>query len=285
MATQLKFPFSVPRRIELEFRRAMQKLLLVDFPPDATAEQIRDKVLAFTAKTNYLEKIGDFLARRMVTQLRVHNARSWREAARKSSRGREIYLALQEELRGPVGIRVQQIIGENAKLISSVPSKVAESLVTEIANYEQQGLRPETIAKHLRARVPQLTRSRVALIARTETGKAASAITEARSLDIGIPAYLWDTSQDQRVRKSHQLMQDVIVFWNDPPAPEQLAHLDSEGHYHAGNIYNCRCGALPIVSIEALAWPHRMYAAGQIRTVTLAYFRRLFEEQIGKIAA
>jgi SPP1 gp7 family putative phage head morphogenesis protein len=255
-----KSSFTPPRRIEVTYRHAIARL--------ATR-------YLQTPDSSIFQELAEALAGRMITQVSVSNARSWREAAAKASRGREIYQALQREMQTGIGHRVQELVSQNAQYITSIPAKVREHVNNEIAEMQRQGLRPETIEEHIRKRIPQLTVSRAALLARTECGKANEALTRARSEDLNIPAYLWETSQDQRVRSSHRLMQGVIVFWDDPPSPELLAHETSEGHYHAGNIYNCRCTALPLLNTAMVSWPHRCYRDGRIRYMTLVEFRKL----------
>jgi SPP1 gp7 family putative phage head morphogenesis protein len=272
--------FRPAQRIEVEFRRSIQRLLLqyLHIPENATIETILEKINSLAADSPLLEKLGTLLSSRMVSQVNTANYRSWREAAAESSRGREIFTALQAELRNtPVGAKVRELVRLNAGLISSIPVKIRESVNLEVAGFQREGLRAEEIVKHLRARVPELTRSRAALIARTETGKAAEALTQVRATQLGIPAYVWETAKDQRVRKSHKLMHGVIVFWDDMPSPELLAHEESEGHYNAGGIYNCRCTALPILRPEFLSWPHRVYRFGKITSMSLKQFRGLYE--------
>jgi len=270
--------FRPPNRLEDTFRRSIQRVLLqyLKLPANATVEQILDKIDTLSRNEPLLARIGKVLAGQMVSQVNRSNMQGWREAAMESSRGRQIYEALRQEiLYTPIGEQVRELVAQNAELISSIPSKVRESVNLEIAGLQREGLRPEAIARFLMQRVPQLTRSRAALIARTETGKAAEALTRARSEELGIPGYLWQTAEDQRVRRSHRIMDDVIVFWNDPPAPERLVGLESEGNYHAGGIYNCRCTAIPILRPEALKWPHRCYANGRIRSITLKQYREI----------
>ena len=209
----------------------------------------------------------------MVGQVRAVNARSWREAARKAGRGREIYSALQKELQGPIGTRVQELIRENAQLISSIPTSLRESVVREIAGLEQQGLRADVVAEYIRRRVPQLAGSRAALIARTETSKAVAALTQARSEDLGIGWYQWRTAKDQRVRPSHKIMEKVLVRWNDPPSPEELDGIASNlGKYHAGGCPNCRCVSLPLVTIKVIEFPARVYHDDRIERMSRARF-------------
>lgn len=258
-------------RIITEFRRSILRSLGIS--PHQTPLEVLRAFAEISTNTTVLEDIAARLASHMVTQVRTSNARSWREAARKASRGREIYEALQREMRFGIGDKVNDLIAENAKLISSIPSKVRSEVNNEIADMQLQGLRPETIREHLRVRIPQLTRHRAALIARTEVGKAAMAITQVRSENLGIEWYQWATSEDQRVRPSHRKLDKVLVAWNDPPAPEALDGIRSNlGHYNAGNAPNCRCDAYPIVSLDTITWPARVYSGGSIRRMTRGQF-------------
>lgn len=58
-----------------------------------------------------------------------------------------------------------------------------------------------------------------------------------------------------RVRKSHRIMEGVLVNWNMPPSPERLAGEKDVGNYHAGNIWNCRCYPEPLISVDDIRWP------------------------------
>lgn len=263
--------FVPPRRVEIDFRRAIEKLLLkqLDIPPGSTIGEILERISEVIRHETSFEKLGLLFSRKMVSEVQVSNAKSWREAARKAGRGREIYAALQEEMEGNVGKRLRELVNENAQLISSIPAEIRESINREVAGLEQQGLRPNTIAEHLRRRVPELTRARAALIARTETSKAATALTQARSEDLGIECYQWKTAKDQRVRPAHRLLENVLVRWDDPPSPEALAHIESSlGHYNAGAAPNCRCVALPVVNLTLIQWPARVYDHGRIIRMT-----------------
>jgi len=216
------------------------------------------------------------IASRMILRVVQVNARSWREAARRTMQGRKIYEALLGDLRGPVGRGVEQIIAQNAQLISSIPDKLRVETSRYALEQYARGTRSEEVAKQVKRRFPQLAKARVDLIARTEVSKASTAITKARSEDIGISIYQWSTSEDARVRLSHRLMDKVIVYWSDAPSPEALVgEKSSLGHYHAGDCPNCRCTPLPVVDLREIAWPARMYAGGRIQRVTLAQFKRL----------
>jgi SPP1 gp7 family putative phage head morphogenesis protein len=266
------------RRIEQEYRSLILRLLdqYLSLPEAATLGEIVAALADWARVSALLERAATGIAARMVTQVKARNARSWREAARKGGRGPEVYAALRREMETEVGDRVQELVRANAALISSIPEEIREQANLEISRMEEEGLRPEEIAGYLQARVPELTRSRAQLIARTETGKSVTALTRARSEELGIDWFEWATSRDERVRPSHRKMQGVLASWNDLPSPERLIGEKSVGTYGPGEIWNCRCSAWPILRLSNLSWPKKVYADGRIRSMTRAAFARRF---------
>lgn len=269
--------FAPPRRVELDYKRAIDRLLMkyLHFSPTASLTDILQRMSHLSENSSFIQESATAIARGMVLQIKNYNAKSWRDAAQKIDRGREIYEALQQEMNGPVGHHVNLIVAENAKLITSVPADITESLTKEIARLQLQGLRPEAIAARIQKRIPHLTKNRVALIARTESSKASTALSESRSASLGIKYYEWSTSEDMRVRTSHRNMDHVLVPWAEPPSPESLVHEKSTlGHYHAGGCPNCRCDCLPIISLDEVKFPARVYSHGRIQRMTLSQFKK-----------
>jgi SPP1 gp7 family putative phage head morphogenesis protein len=216
------------------------------------------------------------VANAMVGELAKVNARSWREAAFKSQNGRKIYKALQEEIkRTHLQSYLDAIAERNASLIRSLPSKIALQVTEHAQTLFQEGKRPEEIQRELRLVAPRMTKAHARLIARTEISRSETDLTRARSENIDIPAYAWQSSEDQRVRPSHRKMDKVIVFWNDPPSPEELIGEKSVGRYHCGQIWNCRCLSLPVVALDEISWPARVYRSGSITRYTRAKFAAL----------
>lgn len=213
----------------------------------------------------------------MITMLNQDQYKNWKVAAQATSKGKPIYSSLLMETKKytPVGGMYRQLIDQNATLIKTLPYDIAQSVTRKTSKLAIEGKRPEEIAKIIQKDFPKSTKAKANLIARTEVSKASTALTEARSKNIGIKWYVWRTSEDARVRKSHRNMDDVIVGWNDPPSPEQLVKEESAGKYHAGNIYNCRCYPEPIVDLGLIKWPHKVYIHGQIKMMTRAQFEAI----------
>lgn len=264
------------RRIEYNYFEALQRTLdfLLRVSP-ATPMEIVDRLRRLLVSPEF-HRYAEETAHRMVTHLFTNSGRTWREAAREGGRGRIIYQALKNELAGPMGGEVSLQVARNAELIRTVPQSIARQLTRIIADQTFQGLRSEEIMANLLELFPDLVASRVSTIARTETSKTNTALTRARAEKIGLPWYDWETSRDRRVRSSHQHMQGILVSWNDPPSPEALIHLKNPpAPYHAGEIYNCRCYPAPIIDLDRVDWPHKVYSHNKIRSMTRAAFLRM----------
>lgn len=236
----------------------------------------------------YVQRMNDFqnsyqyekyimsAVRRMVTPLSDVNARTWREAARKSSRGRFLYSLLVDELQQGKEVLINDQLIENTAFIRTLPNDVAEKVVKNIAEEVLKGKRARSIEKVIREETDKHSRASARLIARTEVAKTQSALTRARAQSLDMQWYVWRTALDgNRVRASHRLMEGVLVNWNDPPAPEELASEKSAGHYHAGNIYNCRCYSEILLDVDDVKWNHKVYRNGQIKTMSKSEFLKI----------
>lgn len=273
----------VTKRLELEYEQAIRQIVAKVMPPKGSTPNLQKWLDSIFEKTKSPEihRLTNRLAARMVRWVNVGNAKTWREAAARSQRSRMLYRLLQKEMAGPVGKTVRQLVAENAVLIRSIPLDAATITTREILALQQKGARPETIARALRLKLPQHTAARIRLISRTETMKASAALTEARATHLGVRAYIWRTSHDSRVRHSHAGMEDVIVLYSRPPAPEKLFPMRTKrgrpvrstlGAYHAGNAPNDRCTQLPILSPNDVSWPHRVFDGTRVRQMTKAEF-------------
>lgn len=214
--------------------------------------------------------------KRMVTPIADINAKTWREAARKSTRGRFLYDLLMEELQQGKDILINDQLLENVALIKTLPNDVAEKVVKDIADEALKGKRARSIEKIIKQETDKHSRASARLIARTEVAKTQSALTRVRAQSLDMQWYVWRTALDgNRVRPSHRLMEGVLVNWNDPPSPEALAGEKSVGNYHAGNIWNCRCFSEVLVDIDDVKWPHKVYRNGQIQMMSKREFMEL----------
>lgn len=144
---------------------------------------------------------------------------------------------------------MRKIIEHNFLLIKSIPQyvlkvfeyKAISVLIDEVANGKlTRGSFKRELDTH--------GSKNAKLIARTETSKLQSAITEQRAVNIGSVAYEWVASNDRRTRQSHKEMDGVIVLWR----PDAEKPLRDKMRGNAGEFPNCRCYPAPILDITDL---------------------------------
>lgn len=270
--------WKITQQVMLKYQTSLNKIVrhIKDVTRNLKTEEEIRKTLQELAYSKDYQEIAYIIAKRFVTSANMVNARTWREAARKSSKSRRIYEALMKSLDHNIGITVSQQIENNAYLIKTLPLNISKEITKYVGTKAFSGIRSSDIAKMLTFKVGEYSSANVNTIARTESSKAMEALTEARSRDIGVKMYYWRTANDGlRVRESHRHMKDVIVFWDDPPAPEELIGEKSAGHYHAGRIYNCRCFARPIIDLDTIEFPCKVYRNGQIVTMNKSQFMKI----------
>lgn len=214
--------------------------------------------------------------RRMVTPIAIQNMKTWRKAAKKSTKNPYLYKLLMREINNGLKNDINIQIEENANLIKTLPTDVAKKVTKDIEEMALKGMRASEIAKVIREQTDKHSRASAKLIARTEVSKTTTALTKARCDNLDLHWYVWRTAEDgDRVRKSHRIMEGVLVNWNEPPSPEALAGEKSVGNYHAGNIWNCRCYPEPLIEIDDISWPHKVYTNGKIQTMGKMQFEQI----------
>lgn len=186
----------------------------------------------------YAEMINPWaraVSARMIADVNQRDENAWAEA------GEDIGRALRLEVRrAPTGAAMRQMLAEQVDLITSLPLKAAQR-VHELAieAVTQTGGRARELAQEI-MRTGEVTKSRAMLIARTETSRTATTLTQARAQYVGSTQYVWRTSGDSDVRPSHRKMNGRVVDWDDPPMLDNLTG-------HAGALPNCRCYPEPII--------------------------------------
>lgn len=271
--------WKMTRRIEEDFLKSLnflstlfEKIAIIS---GNDVNLFQSKMQIFQNSVPYDNYIND-VVKRMVTPLAARNYETWRKAARVSTRSHFLYTVLMEELKQGIKKDIDSQVISNAALIKTLPSDTAQKVVRDIEEYALSGLRAEEIEKLIQDKTRQHSRASARLIARTEVSKTTSALIKARSEELGLRWYVWRTMEDgDRVRKSHRIMNDVLVSWNNPPSPELLVKEKDVGRYHAGNIWNCRCYSEPLIDIDDVKWPHKVYINGSIQKMSKARFSLL----------
>jgi SPP1 gp7 family putative phage head morphogenesis protein len=213
-------------------------------PPysSATIARIRD------ALRDYSKAIAPW-ARRATAQMMAEVDRRSRTAlmAHAAEMGSELRL---EILGAPVGEVMRQLMAEQVDLITSLPLEAAQRVhektlaaVSMGGRYVEQTAEIEqALAEAHPDATAKWVRNRATLIARTETARTASKLVESRAKHIGAEQYEWMTSGDWKVRESHRKLDRTVHSWDNPPLSDPPDHRS-----HPGQIWNCRCVALPII--------------------------------------
>lgn len=173
-------------------------------------------------------------ARRMIADVANRDERSWMRVSREM--GAEIGRIVRST---PVGEAMRASMAEQVTLIKSLPIEAAQRVHRLVIEGQETGARAETIAREI-MRTGEVTKSRAMLIARTEIGRASSALTMARAEAVGSVGYIWRTSRDSDVRPSHKRMEGRFVAWAEPPELDGMTG-------HAGALPNCRCYSEPVI--------------------------------------
>ncbi len=202
---------------------------------DLTAPFASDKIRsALDRYSHFLRPWAESVGTRMVAEVAQRDERSWFRVANQMGE------ALRKEIASaPIGDVIRERQAEQVRLITSLPLEAAERVQHMTREGIIKGWRADQIADEI-MKTGEVTRSRAELIARTETGRTSTLLTQARAEHVGSPGYNWVTAGDTDVRASHKAMNGKFVAWNDPPTLDGLTG-------HAGALPNCRCFCSPII--------------------------------------
>ena len=270
------------RKVEKQYLQALYKLLQIF---RRFAKSSKGNPSSFTNKLNEFQQSDAFksytdsIVRRMVLSAFNVQAKTWREAARKSMKSHSVYSLLLKDINEGLRPSIEAQVARNAGIISTLPLDVSVKVTKDIEKATFEGLRPKAIEQLIIDKTSQHAGASARLIARTEVAKTQTALNRARSERVGAKWYVWRTSEDGAVRDSHRLMNDVLVNWQDPPAPEILAGEvppKRNTYYHAGEIYNCRCYPEVLLDVDDIEWPHKVYRGGAIQKMSKKQFLEIF---------
>lgn len=127
-------------------------------------------------------------------------------------------------------------IASNVDLIRSIDTRYLADVATLVDTAANEGRAWSWLARSLEDRYA-VSRSRAQLIARDQLGKLTGQLTQVRHLELGLDAYQWMTSGDERVRRSHERLEGRIFRWDAPPPVG-----------HPGEDFQCRCTSRAVVS-------------------------------------
>lgn len=127
---------------------------------------------------------------------------------------------------------------ENVSLIRSIPEEYFKKIESIVFTGTTQGNTAGSMIQQIQ-KTGKVTTNRAKLIARDQSSKLNSALTQQRSQNLGVEEYIWRTAGDERVRDSHRSKNGKVFRWDDPPKDTG----------HPGQDIQCRCVAQPIIKV------------------------------------
>lgn len=144
--------------------------------------------------------------------------------------------------------QLQKWVDENVRLISSIPENTLEKMKDIVYEGFSNGKTTTRMVKEIQ-QTYHVGRKKAELIARDQTAKLNGQIQRAQQQDAGITEYIWSTTGDERVRRSHRELNGKKFRWDDPPE-------NSDGRKcHPGQDFQCRCIGRPIFNKSTLNLP------------------------------
>lgn len=139
-------------------------------------------------------------------------------------------------------------VEENVGLIKTIPEDALDKMRDIVYDGFTTGKTTTRMAKDIQ-RVYSVSRKRAMFIARDQTAKLNGQIQRAQQMDAGIIEYIWYTTGDERVRRSHRELNGKKFSWEDAP-------VNSDGRKcHPGQDYNCRCIGRPVFNRKTIKLP------------------------------
>lgn len=160
-----------------------------------------------------------------------------RAASRVSDKNRRdlhSLIGLSPDLPDPSKDLLDAFVRRNVDLITKLEDEAKQRIKNTIT--AMHGATSDDVADELE-RQGDVVGNKAKLIARDQTSKLNSALTQVRCQASGISEYIWVTSADERVRDTHRA-NDGKRFRFDSPPPETG---------NPGDDINCRCTASPVV--------------------------------------
>ena len=109
---------------------------------------------------------------------------------------------------------IRMFVRENVRTIRSIPEKLLSKVEQAVHDSYKNGDSSTSLADSIKE-IYAVTDRQAELIARDQTQKLNMSLTKARHLEHGRKYYKWSTSGDERVRKSHEVMNNKICLWLD----------------------------------------------------------------------
>jgi SPP1 gp7 family putative phage head morphogenesis protein len=154
-----------------------------------------------------------------------------------------------------IDLMLKSWVSTNVTLIKSIQTDLLGQVKVIIEDGYRSALSIPTITQQLQSKF-NISKNRARLIARDQMGKLHSAYIHHEHEQLGITEYVWLTTHDERVRKSHKVLDGKVCQWNNPLTYKnsedgKLLSKSSIGGVplQVGQDFQCRCSLAAIVNL------------------------------------
>lgn len=277
---KIDFKVTEPKNIQIEYYKALKSIanqlkndineklipVLMNTQPITTTNDSINEILAtlsfLQSKYANIFAFGMGIAERVVGAINRYNKSKFNSKAQ-SQIGVNLDLILSEN---NIREMLQLETARQVSLIKSIPTEFLKDIEMIVTNGFSQGLRHEEIARQIKG-IKDISSTfgkldnRVKFIARNEIGSINANLNKIRQQNAGVDFYEWSTSEDERVRISHRVLNGKICKWSDVTVYADSLEDAQNGKWKkrssigavekiAGADYNCRCVGLAVIPFE-----------------------------------
>lgn len=148
--------------------------------------------------------------------------------------------------------QLELFANQNAQLITNMTDNEMYRVSGIVQRGLQEGVTYDSIADDIEKSFG-ITRRHAKLIARDQTTKLNGSLTKLRQQELGITTFRWQTSNDERVRESHRVMNGRVCRWDDPTVwldestGKWVKRSETATKNFTSQDVNCRCVPIPII--------------------------------------
>lgn len=196
-----------------------------------TIEVFTRELEAYTAT---LDPVAEGYATKMLNDASKRNITAWVAIGEKV--GKDFRKLLTSS---STAYQIATRLAEQVATIKTIPLSAATKAQALAVDAVKNSLRADDITAEI-AKIGGASEYEATRIARTEIAKTNAGLTAERSREVGCDEYIWRCVSDSNSRESHAEMDGELCRFSNPPV------IDGE-QYNAGEIYNCRCFAEPVI--------------------------------------
>lgn len=168
-------------------------------------------------------------------------------------------------------------VNRNVNLIKGMSDDYIKQINEAILDGIQKDESIADLEKRLTKINKNFSKNRAKLIARDQTNKLNSALNKKRSQNVGADWYIWQTAQDERVRKTHKPLHGKICKWDDSTVyADSIADAKEEKwkkrssigavELHPGQDIQCFLGQVEVQSLVGIEKLFRRRYTGKMTT-------------------